>query len=164
MKRNIVRTIFFFATLLLSLAAVASAQDDGTCSNAGVAGEWAFLGTGTIFFPTGPVPLATIGRYTRDADGNILGKVTTSRGGNVSQYTIKGTTAVNSDCTGTFTYSTYDSSGNLVNTVVNAVVWVDNEREALAVTKSFVLANGMSLPAVVTADAKKVFRDQRNQQ
>jgi hypothetical protein len=29
--RNIVRTIFFFATLLLSLAAVASARDDGTC-------------------------------------------------------------------------------------------------------------------------------------
>jgi hypothetical protein len=72
-KRNIVRTIFFFATFLLSLAVVASAQDERACSAAGVAGEWGYTETGTLFLPTGAVPYASVGSYTLDADGNLSG-------------------------------------------------------------------------------------------
>ncbi len=40
MNRSILRTIFFVATLMISSAAVAEGQDDGVCSNVGVAGNW----------------------------------------------------------------------------------------------------------------------------
>ena len=42
MKRSIVRTVFVVATLVISLAAVAQAHDDGACSNAGVDGKWGY--------------------------------------------------------------------------------------------------------------------------
>lgn len=164
MKRNIVRTIFPFATLLLSLAAVASAQDEGTCSNAGVAGEWGYTETGTLILPTGAVPYASVGSYTLDADGNLSGARTASAGGTIQKATIKGTATVNSDCTGTETLSFYDESGNLISTAVKALVFVDNAREVRKIITSAVLPNGTSVPAVLTTNAKKLFPDHDNEQ
>jgi len=158
MKRNIVRTIFFLATLLLSLAAVALADDDGTCSNARVAGEWGYSETGTLYLPTGAVPYASVGSYTLDADGNLSGSRTASAGGAIKNATIKGTATVNSDCTGTETLSFYDpTSGSLTSTAVKFVVYVDHAREARKIVTSAALANGTSVGAVLTTNAKKQF-------
>jgi hypothetical protein len=157
-KRNIVRTIFFLATLLLILAAVALAEDDGTCSNARVAGEWGYSETGTLYLPTGAaVPYASVGSYTLDADGNLSGARTASAGGTIMKATIKGTATVNSDCTGTETLSFYDASGNLTSTAVKALVYVDHGREVRKIVTSAALANGTSLGAVLTTNAKKQF-------
>jgi len=164
MKRNIVWTIFFFAALLLSMAAVASAQDERTCSSARVAGEWGYTETGTIFLPTGAVPYASVGSYTLDADGNLSGARTASGGGMIQKATIKGTATVNSDCTGTESLSFYDESGNLLSTAVKALVYVDNAREVRKIITSVKLPNGVSLPAVLTTDAKKQFPGRAKEQ
>jgi len=157
MKRNVVWTIFLFATLMLGLAAIASAQVPRTCSLAGVAGEWGPTLTGTLTLPTGPIPFAAVQRITIDAAGNVSGSQTGSAGGTVREETIKGNITVNSDCTGTLTVGIYGQSGNLSRTAVWAVVFVDNEREMRAILKSIVLADGTPVPAVLTMDSKKLF-------
>lgn len=156
--------VFFFATLLLGLAAVVSAQDDGTCSLAGVAGEWGHTLTGTLILPTGPVPFAAVGRSTLDADGNLSATQDSSVGGRVGKDTIKGTFTVNSDCTGTLTVGIYDQSGNLLRTATWATVFVDKRREMRAIITSLVLPDGTRVPSVVTQNAKKQFPGRGNQQ
>jgi hypothetical protein len=166
-KRNIIRTVFFFCTLLLSLAAVASAQDRDdvrTCSNASVAGTWGYSETGTLYLPTGAaVPYASLGRYTLDPDGNYSGTRVASVGGTIQKATFKGTATVNSDCTGTVTISFYGESGNLLSTVIKTLVYVDNAREVRAIVTSVVLPNGASLGAVLTTNAKKQFPNGGNE-
>ena len=160
-KHNIVWTVFFLATLLLSLAAVASAQEDRGCSAASVAGEWGYSETGTLYVPTGPVPYASVGTFTLDRDGNYLGERTASVGGKIVTAAFKGTATVNSDCTGKVTISFYDQAGNVTSTAAKFLVFVDNSRGARAIATSVeqVLPNGtsVSLPAVLTTDAKKQF-------
>src|SRR5262245_54028864 len=150
MKRNVVWTIFWFATLMLGLAAIASGQVPRTCSLAGVAGEWGPTLTGTLLLSTGPVPFAAIQRLTIDAAGKVSGTQTGGAGGTVSEDPIQGNITVNSDCIGTLTVGIYSQSGNLLRTGVWAVVFVDNEREMRAIIKSIVLANGTPVPAVIT--------------
>jgi hypothetical protein len=165
MKLNIVRTVFFLAALLLSLAGVGAAEDDRACSLHRVAGEWGYTVTGTLILPTGPSLLATVGKYTIDAEGNVSATQTTSKGGNIFEETVKGTLTVNSDCTGTLTVSVYDPSGTTLDrTAVWAVVFVDNESEFRAILKSVALEPGStSTPPIATEDAKKLFPDHGSQ-
>jgi hypothetical protein len=166
-KRSIARSILFFA-FMLSLAAVASAQDRDdvrTCSNASVAGTWGYSETGTLYLPTGAaVPYASLGRYTLDLDGNYSGTRVASVGGTLQKATFKGTATVNPDCTGTVTISFYGESGNLLSTVVKTLVYVDNAREVRAIVTSVVLPNGTNLGAVLTTNAKKQFPNSGNEQ
>ncbi len=148
MKRNIVRTIFF-ATLVLSLAAVAPAQADGACSPDMLVGTWGYSETGTLYNPAYTGPYASLGSFTIDADGNVSGARTASAGGTIVTATLKGTATVNSDCTGTLTVGFYDQSGNLTSTAVKAVVYADNAREARAIITSS--------QSVLTTTLKKLF-------
>jgi hypothetical protein len=170
MKRNIVRTILFVATLLLSLAAVASAQEwpgqdalrrsgPPTCTMAGRAGEYGFTWTGTFFPvpPSGAVLASAVGISTFDDAGNTWGTQTVNRGGTVSQRTFNGTYTVNPDCTGTIAVSVYDLSGNLIGNVTWATVSVNNMTETHNIMTSYVLADGTNVPVVITLDAKKLF-------
>ena len=161
MKRNIVRTIFFLAVLLLSVAGVGAAEDDRACSLHSVAGEWGYTFTGTLNYPAGPVLFAGVGKYTFDAEGNASSTQTSSVGGIVVENTIKGTITVNSDCTGTITVSVYDQSGStLLRTAVWAVLFDDNAREFRAIAKSLVLEpGGASVPPIVTEEGKRLFPD-----
>jgi hypothetical protein len=168
-KPSAIRTVFFFCALLLSLAAVASAQPQGTCSTASAAGTWGFTDTGTLILPTGPVLFAAVGTITGDAHGNFSGTQTSSVGGRVSKETFTGTGTVNSDCTGTATFSVYDESGTtLLRTATFSVVFVDNGREEREIATSLVLEpTGTRVPAVITGSAKKLFPnsgDERNEQ
>jgi hypothetical protein len=159
MKRNIAGTSLFFATLLLSLAAVASAQarPGCTCTAAKVAGEWGYSETGTVITPIGPVPYSSLGRYTLDSNGKYSGSRTASVGGNIQNATFEGTATVNSDCTGTVTINFYDANGNLLNTVTKNLVYVDNARGARAIVTSVVKPDGSSVQTVLITDARKVF-------
>ena len=157
MTRKIVRLILFSATLLVSLAAVAKAQDDRICSTPGLAGEWGYTSTGAFIFLTGAVPFALVGRLTFDAAGNFSGAQNSSTGGQVGQDTIKGTTTVNPDCTGTLNVNVYNQSGTLLSTSVLAFVIVDNGREIGGIFTSQTLANGTNGPTVATFNAKRQF-------
>lgn len=164
-KRNMTRTVFFFCTLLLSMASVASAQPEATCSNASVAGTWGFTDTGTVILPTGPVPFGAVGKITGDADGNFSGSQTTSVGGAISKETFKGTGTVNADCTGTATFSVFDESGTtLLRTATFSVVFVNNAKEEREIATSLVLEpSGTHVPAVITGSAKKLFPNGDNE-
>jgi len=159
MKRNIVWTMFFVATLLLSLASVASAQDNVICSNAGVAGTWGTTLTGTQFLPapTGPVPFASVNRITYDLAGNFSGTQTRSSNGTVSRVTFRGTYTVNSDCTGKKTIKAYNQSGNLLNTAEADFVLVNNAKDLFEIFTSVVLPDGTSVPVVITGHSTKLF-------
>jgi len=167
MKRKIVRTISF-ATLVFVLTALAPAQEwpgndashrhqPPTCTMAGRAGEYGYTWTGTMFFPTGAVPVAAVGRGTFDEEGNFEATQTVSRGGTISPLTVKGTYTVNPDCTGTITASVYDQSGNLTSKVTWATVSVNNMTEAQATMTSMVTANGTNVPVTITSNTKKLF-------
>jgi hypothetical protein len=163
MKRYVLRSIFLFAALFLSLAAIAAAQG-GNCSTAGVAGQWAYTFTGTLISPTGAIPIAAVGIATFDAAGNFSGTQTSSVGGAVSEEKVKGMVIVNSDCTGTLDASIFDQSGTLLRTAVWNLVVVDNGREVRAIFKRLTLANGMNVPAVITVDVRKVVPGRANEQ
>lgn len=151
-------TAILLATIFLSAAPSAHAQQ---CSSAGVAGKWGFTLTGAVILPTGPVPIAAVGRATIDAAGNASGTEARSVGGGFAEETLTGTLTVNPDCTGTITAKFYES-GQLVRTSVVAIVFVDNMKEFRGVQESLVLPNGTSLPVVVTVDAKKIFTAEVN--
>jgi hypothetical protein len=131
-------------------------MDDRTCSNASVAGAWAFTETGTFIPATGAAPFAAVASYTLDSKGNLVGTATSSLGGTVSQFTLEGSGTVSSDCTGTLSINVYES-GNLVRTANFNLVYVDNSRSARAINTSVILADGTSIPTVVTFNAQKVF-------
>src|SRR6266850_6371 len=162
MSRNIMRIsllTIFVAILHMSLVPTVWGQDERICSTAKAAGEWGYVYTGTLLLPTGPAPVAAVGRYTLDKEGNISGEQTrTVAPGEAAQEVIKGTGTVNDDCTGTATISVYDQSGRtLLRTAVLAAVYVHNQREVRYLFESLVLSNGTSIRVVVTADAKRVF-------
>ena len=157
MTRKIVRSTLFSAMLLVSVAAVATAQDDHNCSTPSLTGEWGYTSTGAFMFPTGALPFAFVGRLTFDAAGNFSGAQNSSTGGQVSQDTIKGTTTLNPDCTGTLNVNVYKQSGALFSTSVLAFVIVDNGREVSGIFTSQTLANGTNGPTVATLNAKRQF-------
>ena len=161
MKRTIMRTAFItiFCATFLGLGSAAHAQDSGVCSNATVAGKWGYTYTGTILVPTPtgtlPVPVAAVGRFTVDIDGNLSGTQTRSNGGASAQETLTGKITVNADCTGTGNFNVYQS-GQLVRTGVLAFVFDDDSKEARAIFESLTLVNGPTLPVVITAQARKI--------
>jgi hypothetical protein len=156
---KIART-FVFATLLLSLASVASAQQllhGGVCTAATVAGRWGTIMTGTLLPPTGAVPFAAVNSATYDGVGNYSGTQTRSNNGTVSRITFQGTYVVNPDCTGKKTTRGYDQSGNLLNTVDQDFVLVNEGKELFEIFTSLTLPNGTTVPAVVTGHSLKQF-------
>ena len=166
MSRNIMRIsllTIFVAILHMSLVPTLWGQDDRGCSAAKAAGEWGYVYTGTLFLsPTTPIPVAAVGRYTLDKEGNISGTQTRSIAlGETAQEVIKGTSTVNADCTGTATISVYDpKTGNLLRTAVLATVYVNSQREVRYLFESLVVFSGTtstSIRVVITADAKRVF-------
>lgn len=142
-----------FAAVTLSAAPTVQA---GQCSLAGVAGKWGYTYTGTIILPTGAVPVAAVGRFTLDADGNLSGTQTRSNGGVSAQETITAKVTVNADCTGAGTFNVYQS-GVVVRSAVLALVFDDDSKEIRAIFESLTLTNGLSLPVVITVNAKKIF-------
>jgi hypothetical protein len=160
MQRNFARITLVtisVAMFFMSLMPTAWGRDD-SCSTAKAAGEWGYVYTGTLILPTGAVPVAAVGRYTLDKDGNVSGTQTrTVAPGEAALEVIKATGTVNSDCTSTGTVSVYDQAGNLLRTAVLASVYVNNEREVRSLFESLMLSNGTSIRAVITVDAKKLF-------
>ncbi len=154
MKRTIFHSLggaFFLASLLIVPAANAR-----SCSLAGVAGNYGFTLTGVVILPTGPVPIAAVGRIVITAAGTTSGTESRSVGGGFADETFTGTYTVNPDCTGTATVAFYDA-GQLARTSVLSLVFDNNEREIRMVQKSLQLPNGAFLPVVITVEARRIF-------
>jgi hypothetical protein len=157
MKLNMSRTVLRFI-LFAAIVGLAPSAQAGQCSLAGAAGKYGFTLTGVVNLPTGPVPIAAVGRATADAAGNISGTEARSVGGGFAEETFTGTWTVNSDCTGSMTLNFYES-GQLVRTSALSLVFDNNEREIRMVQKSLQLPNGGFLPVVITVEARKIFSE-----
>jgi hypothetical protein len=95
-------TINFLRSLLtlvatLGLALVPVEAKANNCSNAAAAGDWAYTYTGTVFTPGGPVPAASLGHFSQDSSGNIVGSQTRSVAGISGVEEILGKLNVNKD-------------------------------------------------------------------
>ena len=160
MKSNITRTTFlilFVVTLCLSLAPAGQAQNNGTCSNASVAGTWGFTTNGTII---GIGPRDSLGIFTLNGAGKLVnGKATASLNGNITDETFSGTYTVNPDCTGKFAIDIFDLSGNKLLTATLDLVFDDNVKHLRALFTSAVVPNGPALSTVITVDAKRLFSE-----
>ena len=162
MKRNVLRTIFFFA-LMLSFAAAVSAQDRDdhrACALPNIAGQWGYAFTGTVFVPpTGtPLPVAAIGKATISAEGDFSATQSYVRNGQFFDETVKGTLTLNADsnCTGKLNVNVYDGT-TLSRTVEWDFVIVDYAREIRMIVRSVVLPNGANVPALITGEQRKMF-------
>ena len=148
-------------TLVLLISAVSAApaflraQDFQHCSNATSAGRWGFTTNGVLLLPTGPVPVTAVGHFVQDLHGNMEGSQVRSLGGGVAHETFTGIVTTNPDCTGKYTISVYDDSGNLVRISVLDAVFTNSGRKAHVVFESIVLPNGSSLPSVLSIDGDK---------
>ncbi len=151
--------MLFAAMFLLSLAAAAKEKGECTCSNNDIAGEWGTIMTGTLIPPTGAVPFAAVNKAIYDFDGNYSGTQTRSINGVVSRVTFQGTYTVNPDCSGIKTTKSYDQSGNLLNTLTQDFVLVNNSTELIETFTSNTRADGVNIPGVVTGQSKKLFPD-----
>ncbi len=141
--------------LALSGAAMAQDQDENRCSNAAAAGNWGFTTAGTVFLPSGPVPVVVVGRFKLDAAGNLEGTQTRSLNGlPVNAETISGTIQVNPDCTATATISVFHS-GVLNRTATLDLVFVQNLRGVRGVFTSAITASGVTIGTVLTFDGNK---------
>ena len=174
MKHNIVWVLFLVGILLASLTAFAEdnrGRDDRSCSLNMIAGSWGLIESGTLILrdlngnilATGP--MATAGRYTIDAHGNLSGAWTASEAGKTTPANLTGTATVNPDCTGTITLSLWDPSNpeTSLGGGTSFVVYVDNARKALMVITSppipYPPPNGGfgMLGMTLTAEATKLF-------
>jgi hypothetical protein len=159
MKRFVIGTTLaiILCVIFLSLAPTTRAQDESGCSNASVAGKWGFTTNGTVI---GIGPRDSLGIFTLDGSGKLMsGKATASLNGSITEETFSGTYTVNPDCTGRFAFEIFDLSGNKLLTATLNVVFDDNVRELRAMYTSAVLPNGTALGTVITAQAKRLFRD-----
>jgi hypothetical protein len=157
MKLNLTQT-FLRIILFGVLVGVAPAAQAGQCSLGNSAGSFGFKLSGVVILPTGPVPIAAVGRANLDAAGNVSGAESRSVGGGLAEETFSGTYTVNQDCTGTATLKFYES-GQLVRTSILSIVFDNNHREIRMVQKSLQLPNGAFLPVVITVEARRIFTE-----
>jgi hypothetical protein len=139
----------------IKMIATVHAGQSVSCSLAAVAGNYGFTINGSLILPTGPVPIAAIGRATVDAEGNASGTEARNVGGNFANETLTGTVTVEPDCTGTETLKFFES-GQLVRTIVLSAVIDDNSNEVRFVQQSLTLPDGTNIPVVVTGLARKI--------
>jgi hypothetical protein len=125
------------------------------CSPSRVSGNYGFTLTGVVILPTGPVPLAAVGRVALEAAGNVSGTESRSVGGGFADETFTGTYTVSADCTGTATVQFYESR-HLVRSSVLSLVFDNNDREIRMVQKSLQLPSGAFLPVVITVEARRI--------
>jgi hypothetical protein len=154
MKCNFANAALVIATLSI-LTVVPLRAEAGHCSQASASGNWAYTYTGTVYAPD-PLPAAAIGHFSQDSKVNVTGSQTHTLAGATEVEDISGTATTNRDCTGTATISV-SLNGQLVRTATLNVAYDSDGNHARMIFTSLILADGTSLPAVVTIDASRVF-------
>jgi hypothetical protein len=153
MKSNSTRALLVLAaTFVLAMAPLRA----HACSSASAAGNWAYTYTGTIFTQNGPLPAASVGRFSQDAAGNITGSQSRSVAGNSGVEDITGNVTVNKDCTATATINVL-VNGQLQRSAALALVYDSNGNHARMIFQSLTLPDGTTnVPVVITVDANRL--------
>jgi hypothetical protein len=126
------------------------------CSSADLEGEWGTTMTGTIMSPAGARLFGSANKAEYNSEGEFGGTQIRSVNGTVSTVNFTGTYTVNPDCTGTKIGRSYDLSGNLLNTLTQDFVLVDDANEILEIFTSNIAANGSAIPSVITGQSQKL--------
>lgn len=156
---NKVAAVFVFA---LSTAALATPARAGQCSNAKSAGNYGLTLGGTLIIPgVGPAPIAAVVRAKLEADGTVSGTEARNVGGEYAGETFTGTFTVNSDCPGTTTLNFFDA-GQLVRISVLSFVFDDDSNGIRMLQKSLTLPNGATIPVILTAEGRRISRNDEN--
>jgi len=155
MKTNFARTLLVLgATFVLALVPLQA--EASHCSNVSQSGNWAYTYTGTIFTQNGPLPTASVGRFSQDAAGNVTGSQSRTVAGNPGVEDISGNVTVNRDCTATATINVFVNA-QLLRTAVLALVYDNNKNHARMIFQSLTLPDGTNVPVVITIDANRLF-------
>ena len=140
---------------LIKATGTVRAEEVVLCSLASAAGNFGANLTGTLIFPTGPVPIAAVVRATADSTGTLSFTEARSIGGSFANETATGTWTVNPDCTGTATFQVFES-GQFVRTSTLSLVFDDHSRELRFVQESLTLPNGTNVPVVISGEGRKM--------
>lgn len=100
------------------------------CANSTLSGNYAALIKGSV---TG-LPIAILDRATADGAGNLSGSGTVAFNGSVFTHTISATYAVNSDCTGSATFSTGQTQALVLVNEGHEVLILETDNPAAFVT------------------------------
>jgi hypothetical protein len=154
MNRNLYTTsaiaVIGLVALLMTLPAQAA-----SCSAAKAAGSYSFTTNGVLLTTQGAVPVASVGGFSADANGNFSGQQTRSIGGQVAVETLTGSATVNRDCSASYTVDVFEA-GTLVRTTTLAAQWDDNMNEEDGMFTSVVLkSSDTAVGSVVTLHAKR---------
>jgi hypothetical protein len=156
MKRIRVSVLLWSAALMAGLLPLPASASH--CTIAGVAGDWAYTYTGTIFAPNGALPAASVGHFHTDVAGNLNGGQTRTVAGASGLEDITGTVAVNHDCTATATIEVL-VNGQLQRTAVLALIYDRNQNHIRGIFQSLTTFNGTAVPVVLTIDAARLFSE-----
>ena len=124
------------------------------CSAAKGAGSYSFTTNGVLLTP-GAVPVASVGEFSADANGNFSGQQTRNIGGQIAAETLTGSATINRDCSASYTVNVFEA-GTLVRTTTLAAQWDDNMNEEDGMFTSVVLKpSDTAVGSVVTLHAKR---------
>ena len=122
MKQAITSVVFVISFVSLLVLGLVSRVQARECSNASIKGTYGFSCEGTV---VGVGPIAVIGVFTADGNGNGSQVETLSLNGEISQGVFRTDTyTVDADCTGSFVSTGPDGS-----VIHNDFVIDDNEKE-----------------------------------
>jgi hypothetical protein len=142
---------------ILALAVLSAAPClHAACSNATLAGTFAFTTTGTLYLPNiGPVPVGAVGTITFDLEGNASGSQDRAVATGFAHESIKGTFTFSRDCRINLVANVYNEAGDLVRTSIILGVLADNGKLIRAIFAS-ITANGVTLPSVLTVEGNRI--------
>ncbi len=133
----------------------AARASDAVCTLAGVAGSFGFSYSGLAVLPSGPVPLAAVGKFHSDATGNFTGSEVNSLAGTAAFQTISGTITMGQGCAAELVANVYQG-GQLARTSYIHLQYQNNATEILAIFEKVVLPDKSVLPVVVTISGKRI--------
>jgi hypothetical protein len=154
MKTRLAHALPVLATFVLAFAPLQAHAN--RCSQVSAAGSWAYTYTGTIYTSNGPLPLASVGHFKQDAEGNLTGSQTRSVAGDAGVEHIAGNIAMNKDCTAAATIKVF-VNGQLQRTAVLALAYDNDGNQVRGIFQSLTLPDNTNVPVVITIDGSRVF-------
>jgi hypothetical protein len=140
---------------VLAVAMTITRAEASSCSQAALAGKWAYTYSGTISIPDW-VAVASVGRFHQDAAGNLDGGQTRSVAGMSLPEDISGTITVNTDdCSATGTINA-GVGGVVQRTAIVALAYDQDGNHMRGIFQLLTAANGTNLPVVITIDGNRV--------
>ncbi|MBT2179912.1 hypothetical protein P3T32_003421 [Ralstonia sp. GP73] len=111
---NMMRKIVVLTLSFVCVAPVVALAQEYNCSAQTLNGEYIFAGRGFIEPGEPGVQRVRSGVLIFDGAGNVAGKQSSSRGGNISRDRLQGTYALDANCSGTATFGSVAKPGSQI--------------------------------------------------